>query len=188
MNVADAGVVAVVVISALIGFARGFIREVFGVGAWVGAIILAVWFHELVLPPILRWTSDPSIATPLSYGAIFLPSLIVLSIVSGAIGNAVRGSMLGSLDRTMGLAFGVARAGLLLAAAYVVLGWLQPPPAWPEPVKEARSTPYVYALAVWLVNYLPEQYRPNIVPPPMPVVNHTDLLQPNPRGRATARP
>jgi membrane protein required for colicin V production len=188
MNVADAGVVAVVAISALIGFARGFIREVFGVGAWVGAIILTIWFHELVLPPILRWTGDPSIANPLSYGAIFLPSLIVLSIISGATGNAVRGSMLGSLDRTMGLAFGAVRAGLLFAAAYVVLGWLQPPAAWPESVKEARSTPYAYALAVWLVNYLPEQYRPNIVPPPMPVLNHADLLQPNPRGRATARP
>jgi membrane protein required for colicin V production len=188
MNVADAGVVAVVAISALIGFARGFIREVFGVGAWVGAIILAIWFHELVLPPILRWTDDPAIANPLSYGAVFLPSLIVLSIVSGAIGNSVRGSILGSLDRTMGLVFGVARAGLLLAAAYVVLGWLQPPAAWPEQVKDARSTPYVYQLTVWLVNYLPEHYRPNIVDPP-DQMNRANLpLQASPRGRATARP
>jgi membrane protein required for colicin V production len=188
MNVADAGVVAVVAISALIGFARGFIREVFGIGAWIGAIVLAIWFHDLVLSPIQRWTDDPAIANPLSYAAIFLPALIVLSVITGAIGNAVRSSMLGSLDRTMGLAFGVARAALLVAAAYVMLGWLQAPAAWPQPVRDARSTPYAYALAGWLVNYLPDRYRPNIVPPPTLDLNHADLLQPNPRGRATARP
>jgi len=188
MNVADAGVVAVVAISALIGFARGFIREVFGLGAWVGAIILAIWFHDLVLPPILRWTDDPAIANPLSYAAIFLPSLIVLSMITHAIGHAVRTSMLGSLDRTIGLVFGIARAGLLLAAAYVVLGWLQAPPAWPDAVKQARSTPYAYELTVWLVQFLPERYRPNIVEPPEPL-SHADLpLQANPRGRATGRP
>jgi membrane protein required for colicin V production len=187
MNVADAGVVAVVAISALVGFARGFMREAFGLGAWVGAIVLAIWFHDLVLPPILRWTDDPGIANPLSYAAIFLPALIALSIITHAIGHAVRSSMLGSLDRTMGLAFGVARAGLLLAAAYVLLGWLQAPATWPDAIKDARSTSYVYALTVWLVNYLPDHYRPNLASPPAVDLNHADLLQPNPRGRATAR-
>ena len=88
----------------------------------------------------------------------------------------------------MGLAFGVARGALLLAATYILLGWLQAPEAWPEPVKEARSTPYVHSLAVWLVNILPDHYRPNLVQPPAPDLNHADLLQPSPRGRATARP
>ena len=188
MNVADAGVAAVVAISALIGFARGFIREVFGIGAWVGAIVLAIYFAYLVRPPILRWTGDPAVAEPLSYAAIFLPSLIVLSMITGSIGNAVRDSMLGGLDRTMGLTFGVARAGLLIAAAYIALGWLQPPASWPEAVREARSTPYAYQLAVWLVHFLPERYRPNVVPPPTTEKKQTDLLQPSPRGRATARP
>ena len=188
MNVADAGVAAVVAISALIGFARGFIREVFGIGAWVGAIVLAIYFAYLVRPPILRWTGDPAVAEPLSYAAIFLPSLIVLSVVTGSIGNAVRDSMLGGLDRTMGLTFGVARAALLIAAAYIALGWLQQPASWPDAVREARSTPYAYQLAVWLVHFLPERYRPNVVPPPTTEMKQTDLLQPSPRGRATARP
>lgn len=188
MNVADAGVAALVAISALIGFARGFIREVFGIGAWVGAIILAIYFAYLVRPPILRWTGDPAVADPLSYAAVFLPSLIVLSVITSSIGNVVRDSMLGSLDRTMGLAFGVARAALLIAAAYIVLGWLQQPASWPDAVREARSTPYAYQLAAWLAHFLPERYRPNVVPPPKTEMNHTDLLQPSPRGRATARP
>jgi membrane protein required for colicin V production len=189
MNVADTAVLAVAAISALIGFARGFIREVFGLGAWIGAIVLAIYFAYLVRPPILKWTDDPQPAEPCSYAAIFLPALVVLSIVTGTIGNAVRGTMLGSLDRTMGLAFGVARAALLVAAAYIMLGWLQAPTTWPEPVKEARSTPYAYTLAVWLVHYLPEQYRPNVVSPPAGhETNAADLLQPSPRGRATARP
>jgi membrane protein required for colicin V production len=188
MNVADAGVAAVVAISALIGFARGFIREVFGIGAWAGAIILAIYFAYLVRPPILRWTGDAAIADPLSYATVFLPSLIVLSVITSSIGHAVRNSVLGSLDRTTGLAFGVVRAALLIAAAYIMLGWLQQPASWPDAVREARSTPYAYQLAVWLVHFLPERYRPSVAPAPTTEMKQTDLLQPSPRGRATARP
>ena len=65
MNVADAGVVAVVAISALIGFARGFIREVFGIGAWIGAIVLAIYFHELVASPSCDGRTTPR--SPIRY-------------------------------------------------------------------------------------------------------------------------
>lgn len=179
----------VVAISALAGFARGFIREVFGIGAWIGAILLAVYFASAVLPTTQRWTADPGIAEALAYGIIFFPALIVLSIVTGTIGNLIRQSVLGGLDRTMGLVFGVARAAVLVAAAYIAWGWLQPPSTWPEPVQEARATPYAYVMSLWLVHFLPEGYRPNVVSPPLPRETHfTDLLQPKPAGRATARP
>jgi len=189
VNWVDDTVVAVVALSAILAFARGLVRELFGIGAWVGAAYFAVYTVDLVRDRIRQFVGGPELGDPLAYAAMFLPALIVLSIVTGAIGNAVRGSVLGTLDRTLGVAFGAARAALLVAAAYVVLGWMLPPDNWPEAVRQARSTPYAHALAVWLVQYLPGQYRPNIVlPPALRDTNSADLLHAIPQGRALARP
>jgi len=189
VNWADAIVVAVVALSATLAFARGLVRELFGIGAWVGAAYFAICTVDLVRDRITQFVGGPDLGTPLAYAAMFLPALIVLSIVTHALGNLVRGSVLGSLDRTLGVGFGVARAGLLVAAAYIALGWLVPPDNWPEAVRRARSTPYAHAVAVWVVQYLPEQYRPNIAPPPAQrETSSADLLHATPQGRAIARP
>jgi membrane protein required for colicin V production len=189
VNWVDTAVIAVAALSAMLAFARGLVRELFGVGAWVGALYFAFYAQVLVRDRIRQFVGGPELGDPLAYAAMFLPALIVLSIVTGTLGNAVRGSVLGSLDRTLGVAFGIARAGLLVAAAYVALGWLVPPESWPQPVRQARSTPYAHALAVWLVAYLPEQYRPNVAPPPAQrQTNSADLLHATPQGRAVARP
>jgi membrane protein required for colicin V production len=111
-------------------------------------------------------------------------------MISHTLGNLVRASVLGSLDRTLGIAFGVARAGFLAAAAYIALGMLVPTENWPEAVRQARSLPYAHSLAVWLVQCLPDQYRPKKIPePPAPrETNSADLLHATPQGRALARP
>ena len=189
MNWVDAAVVAVVALSALLAFMRGLVRELFSIGAWVGAAYFAVYSVDLVRDRITKFVGGPEIGTPLSYAAMFLPALIVLSIVTAKLGNLVRASVLGSLDRTLGIGFGVARAGLLVAAAYIALGWLMPTESWPEPLRQARSIPYAHALATWIVQYLPEQYRPKIVAPPAQRdPNSNDLLHATPQGRAIARP
>ena len=189
MNWVDATVVGVVALSALLAFMRGLVREMLSIGAWVGAIYFAVYTVDLVRARITQFVGGPELGTPLSYAAMFLPALIILSIVTHTIGNLVRASVLGSLDRTLGVGFGVARAAVLVAAAYVALGWLMPVESWPEPVREARSVPYAHALAVWLVQYLPEPYRPNVVAPPAPHDPNSDqLLHATPQGRAIAHP
>ena len=189
MNWVDDIVLAVVALSALLALARGLVRELFGIGAWVGAAYFAYYTVDLVRDRIRAFVGGPELGDPLAYAAMFLPALIVLSLVTGAIGTAVRGSMLGALDRTLGIAFGVARAALLVAAAYIVLGWMMPPDNWPDAVRQARSLPYAHALAAWVVQYLPEQYRPAVATPPAPrETSAADLLQATPHGPATAKP
>ena len=189
MNWVDAAVVALAALSAGLAFMRGLVRELFGIGAWVGAAYFAFYTVDLVRDRITQFVGSPDIGTPLAYAAMFLPALIVLSMITHALGNMVRSSVLGSLDRTLGIGFGVVRAGLLAAVAYVFLGWLMPPDNWPEAVREARSVPYAHDIAVWVVQYLPERYRPKIVPPPARrETNAADLLHATPQGRAIARP
>ncbi len=188
MNWVDAVVIAIIAISALLAFLRGLVREALGIGAWVGAAAAAVWGGPLVLPKFQQWTVDPNIAYPAAYGIVFVGALILLSIVAGMVGSLVRGSMLGGLDRTLGVVFGVARGALLVAVAYIGLGLVADPATWPPPIRQARSLPFAYHGAVWLTGLLPAAYRPKMPPPPaQPETRAEDFLQPQPQGRAIAR-
>ncbi len=189
MNWVDTLVLLVIAVSALIAFARGFISEVLGIAAWVGAFFIANAGAPQLRPAMRNWVGNADLADPAAYAAVFLVGLIVLSIITGMIGGAVRNSMLGGIDRTLGLVFGIVRGLVILAAIYVGTGFVVPTDRWPEAVADARSVPYVYRLALTLVEYLPQDYRPHIpVPPQSRTTTAADLLQPTPQGRATARP
>ncbi len=185
----DTAVLAVVVISAIVAFARGLVREVLGIAAWVGAFFFAAATVDLVRDTVRGWIGNPDIADPAAYAGMFLIGLVVLSIVVGVVGSAVRTSFLGGVDRTLGVVFGVLRGAVLVAALYVVSGWVVTSDRWPPAVEQARSLPYVYTLATWLAAILPPEYRPNVpVPPQGPPTTAEDLLNIKPQGLATGKP
>ncbi len=65
--------------------------------------------------------------------AIFLVALIVVSIFTIRISDAVLNSQIGALDRTLGFAFGAVRGFLLCAIAFIFFNWLAPETANPTP-------------------------------------------------------
>lgn len=189
MNWVDIAILVVIAASAMLAFMRGLVREVMGIGAWVGAAIVAIWGGPELTQRMAEWTGKPDWAAPLAYAAVFVGALILLSVVAGMIGGVVRGSMLGGIDRTLGVVFGLARGGALVIVAYIAAGLLVAPERWPEPVLQARALPYAYQGAAWLVGQLPPQYRPKVPePPPGRETRSADLLHVPAQGRATAHP
>ncbi len=168
MNWVDAIVAAVLVVSTLLAVLRGFVREVLGIGAWAGAVAVAIWGFPFIEPRFLLWFGDPNVATAAAYAALFLCALILFSIMTGMVGGLVRGSPLSGIDSTLGLLFGMVRGAALLVAAYIGLGFVVEPSRWPAPLQEARSTPWVYESAVWAANLVPANFRPVVKPPPAP--------------------
>lgn len=189
MNWVDLVILAVILLSALIGFMRGFVREVLGIGAWVLAAFVAVtWFHP-AQQLARRYIDNPDIADPVAFVVLFLLVLIVLSIVAGWIGRLARASPLGGVDRSLGVLFGLVRGFVLFIAIYIGCGMLLPADHWPPPVQRARSLSYIYAGAAWAANQLPAQYRPHVVPPPAGrQATAAELLQASPSGKAMAPP
>jgi len=59
------------------------------------------------------------VADGMSYGAVFITVLIVLSIISHFIAEGVRHLGLGAVDRTLGFMFGVGRGVILLGILYL---------------------------------------------------------------------
>ena len=55
MTWVDLVVLAVLAVSALLAFMRGLVREVLGLGAWVGAIFAGVWALPRIRPQFRTW-------------------------------------------------------------------------------------------------------------------------------------
>ncbi|CAH2601554.1 Colicin V production protein [Rhodovastum atsumiense] len=189
MNWVDIVVLAVIAVSAMLAFLRGFVREVLGIGAWVAAAAAALWGAPDFEPRVRAWMGNGDLSAPIAYVAVFVVSLILLSVVAGLIGGVVRGSALGGVDRSLGVVFGIVRGAALVVVAYIAAGFLVAPERWPEPVLQARTLPYAYEGATWLAEQLPPRYRPAVPkPPPGRETRAADLLHVPAQGRATARP
>lgn len=187
MNWVDLAVLGVIALSALVGLMRGLVREVLGLAAWVAALLIASPYGAFpYVQPLARQNiNDPAIADGVAFGLVFLVALVVLSLLVGRISNAVRGSALGGMDRTLGLPFGIARSVILLAVAFVVTGYVINPEQWPAPVLQSRALPLVQRSADWLAAQLPPAYRPPMPKlPPGRTTTAADLLRANPAGRA----
>ena len=188
MNWVDLTVIAVLGVSALLAFMRGFVRELLGIGSWIGAAIFARWAFPLVHDRFRVWTGSAELGDPVALGAMFLLATIILSYVAGMVGRLVRTSHLSSVDRTLGVVFGVLRGGVLIAFAYIAAG-IVGVENWPPAVLEARALPYAYQGAVLAAALLPPEYRPSVQRPPQGRETRAeDLLRANPIGRALAKP
>lgn len=123
MTTPDYVIIAAILISALIGAARGLLREGIALATWIVALILAWHFSDLVEPHlggVLSGTAaKPWVARLVVLGATLLIGALIGSVVS----QFVRLSIFTGMDRLMGFAFGVLR-GLLLFGIFVMLGQL----------------------------------------------------------------
>lgn len=193
MNAVDYAVLGVLAVSGLLALLRGFVREILGIGAWIGAAVIALWSVPYVRPHakqyIGQYLPDPALQDYAGFGAVFVVAVIVLLMISHWIGALVRQSVLGGLDRTLGLLFGLARGAVLVVVAYFAGSFVVPMERWPDMVLQARSLPLAYQGAAWLAEQIPPDYRPMLhAPPEGKKTEATDLLRANPVGRATGNP
>jgi membrane protein required for colicin V production len=187
----DFAVLGVIVISGLLAFMRGLVREVLGIGAWVGAACAGIWGLPLARPRFHQWMGASPWADPVAFAAIFVVALIVLMLIAHFIGRLVRRSALGGLDRTLGLVFGLVRGAALIILAYIFVGLVRPVDQWPEEVLQARSIDFVYDGAKWAVDHLPPSdfHAPPVYPPPAHRKTTAEaLLHATPQGSALSRP
>ena len=158
MNPLDLGVIAVIGLSAIFAFARGFVREALSIVAWVGAGFITLYSYPTVEAIIEPMVHNPLLSGLAGVAGTFIVSLIVLTIVTGIAARAVRATGLSPIDRTLGFAFGLLRGAFILSLAYLMLDMVQPNdrPQW---LRDAKSAPYLEQGANLIRNFLPEQWR-----------------------------
>jgi membrane protein required for colicin V production len=159
VNGLDIAVVAVIGLSAIFAFARGFVREALSIIAWVGAALVTYGLFSQAKEFALRVVATPLLADLVAGAGLFILSLILLTIVTGVVAHSVRESPLSPIDRTLGLVFGLVRGLVLVSLAYLVVDLAVPPGDRPGWIKEAKSEPFLQEGADMLRRVLPEPLR-----------------------------
>ena len=152
----DLGLLGVVLISAMLAMLRGFTREVLAIASWGAAAIAAIYLHPLLLPYVKPYISKDVVAMAVAAGIVFFVTLVVVSLVTVRLSDAILDSKVGALDRSLGFVFGAVRGLLLCVVAFVFFGWLVPDKSQPEWVRTARMKPILQATGDQLMAMLPD--------------------------------
>ena len=81
----DGLVAGVILLSGLLAFFRGFVKEALAIGAWVGAAFAALYGFKFARPLARQFISVDMIADATAAAVLFIAALIVLSMISGAV-------------------------------------------------------------------------------------------------------
>jgi len=151
----DIAVVVVVVISALLAWLRGFVREVFSLLTWVGAILITLYAFD-PLQPYARQLIPQTVFADVGLAILlFLVSIMILSIISGRICLMVAGSSHNGLDSALGFLFGMFRGVLIAAIAFLLITKLAGDGAPPRWLQAARTAPLLSIAAQQIDALLP---------------------------------
>ncbi|MBK6705684.1 MAG: CvpA family protein [Caulobacteraceae bacterium] len=120
----DFAALAIVGLSAVMAFARGLIREVFSIIAFIAGLLGALvgFFTSITRPVVESFTPLSGFIADLAGGLlIFLIIFIVITVVTSSVAKQFHQSTeIGSFDRAAGLAFGILR-GIVFVAVFFVL-------------------------------------------------------------------
>jgi membrane protein required for colicin V production len=123
MTLTDYLIIAAILISAVAGALRGFLREAVALGAWIVALFVAWHFSDLIEPHLGGLMADSEVR-PWAARVIIVVLVLVLGAGIGALlGHFVRLSIFSGIDRLLGFAFGLLR-GFLVLGVFVILGQL----------------------------------------------------------------
>ncbi|CTQ50882.1 CvpA family protein [Jannaschia donghaensis] len=165
-TIVDGAVAAVILISAILAYSRGLVREAMAIVGWIAAAFLAFTFagaaeplvteYAPLIPKIGEVVADScELSIILAFTAVFALALVLTSFFTPLLSGAIRGSILGPFDQGLGFIFGVLRGVLLVAVAFVVYDRVTVNEGIPE-VENSRSAAVFGRAQGSIENQIPE--------------------------------
>jgi membrane protein required for colicin V production len=117
-------------------------------------------FYEDLATMLSQWISVPSAQKITAFAILFVCVLLLGAIVNFLAGKLVDRTGLTATDKLLGIVFGVARGGVIVAILVLLAGLTPLPqdPWW----QDSQLIGYFQELAMWLRNYLPSEIADNI--------------------------
>ncbi len=142
MTLFDLLAVLILLVSGIVGFVRGAAREVITVVAFILAVVVAV-FGLRISGPIARHAIHPGfLANGVAILVVFIAVYILLRVLGATFTRKIhQAEALGTVDRIVGVGFGLLRALVLLGVFYLVFNAATPPDRVPQWIKGAFFYP-----------------------------------------------
>lgn len=151
-------VVSLVGLLGVAGLLRGFTQEALSLAGWIGAIVVVRLFHQDVTMWLAVHVGGDAAGAIVGFLLLFFGTVIAARLIAGAAGGFAKRSVLGPMDRVLGLGFGAVK-GVILASVLFVLaefgtGTFDPdrqPPGW---LMQSRSAPILKLAANTMVGWV----------------------------------
>jgi len=156
----DVVILALIALSAILSLFRGFVREAVALATWLIALWVAMAFYEDLATMLSQWISVPSAQKITAFAILFICVLLLGAIVNYLAGKIVDKTGLTGTDKLLGIVFGVARGGVIVAILVLLAGLTPLPqdPWW----QDSQFLGYFQELAMWLRSYLPNEMADSI--------------------------
>lgn len=144
---------------ALFGMMRGFVTEVIALFSWVAAIVALKLFHGPATKLLLHVVGNPSGASVLAFALVFLVVYAGGKLIAGTLGQRMRTSVLGPLDRVLGFGFGALKGLIIVTLGYLLInlgydtlyGAASERPGW---MRQSRTHPLLNATGRAIVDWV----------------------------------
>jgi membrane protein required for colicin V production len=150
--------------ASVFGFMRGLVTEALSFAAWVLAIIAVKLLHEPMTYALEGMVGTWGGAAVLSFSLVFGITFIIGRLIARKIGDTSKASVIGGMDRVLGLGFGALK-GLIAASLIFLLvslgydtlyGGRAKRPDW---MTQSRSYPLLNASSRALVDFVEERRK-----------------------------
>ncbi len=155
MTVVDVVIIFVIVLSALFGLMRGFMKESISLAKWIIATWIAATFAPKLAPMLPAAIESEAFRQAISFASLFIVVFILGTVITHFVTRVLIKTGLTSLDRVLGLGFGVLRGGLIIIIFVIVGGHFPQLPQqdwWQQSVMLDRFENIV----VWIQDYIPD--------------------------------
>ncbi len=126
-TIVDAVAAVVILVSAILAYSRGLVREILAIAGWVAAAVAAFYLTPSAAPLVLEipYVSDIlsdscELTIIAAFAIVFVLALLIVSIFIPLFSGAVQRSAVGGIDQALGFLFGVLRGMLLVLVALIV--------------------------------------------------------------------
>ncbi|WP_424926992.1 CvpA family protein [Amaricoccus tamworthensis] len=123
----DGIVLVVILLSAVLAWSRGLVRECLSIAGWVIAAVVGYTFAPTFEPlirevPVLKDLIGTNCELGIlgGFALAFVLALVIVSIFTPIISGAIQNSALGPVDQGLGFLFGVLRGFVLIIVALVI--------------------------------------------------------------------
>jgi membrane protein required for colicin V production len=125
---------AVLLLSMVLGAWRGLVYEVLSVMAWLAAFVAAQWFAPDVAQRLPMGNASEPVRYAAGFVVVFVGAVFAGGLVAWLVKKLVEAVGLRPIDRMLGMLFGLARGLILLLAVALVVGLtpLRTNPWWQE--------------------------------------------------------
>ena len=138
-NAADLAMLAVLLLSMVVGVWRGLTFELMSLLGWFAAYLAAQWFHADAAPYLPIGSPGSPLNHAAAFTLTFIGALIAWGLLARLLKMLIHATPLSGVDRLLGAAFGFLRGGVLLLAVAAVVTrtpWVETP-TWQHSVGAA---------------------------------------------------